>query len=314
MTHWLTRFLFRAVRYLLAKGRALEAALLRRMPTHHLAQTTICRSTSYDMMAQPDEPYYSKEYLSWILPALEANSPDLTAGILDLGCGQGRLLIPLAEKFPYARMTGIDFSPSAIESARRYAEARELRNIEFRCTPIPEAVQDFSPETFRGILMTEVTFYFPDWEHEIARIRDLLTPGGWLFVAFRPQYYNALQIVKDRRWEAVDLLLERRRGHILGGPVEYSWMTSQEIHDRFTNKFGMDVIRIVGIGCCSGIPGDPHAVLAEPSHLPVEDLPYLERLEAWFGRQIPDAGRYMLLITRKRGEDPSFPPVKFPLN
>src|SRR5271170_5511366 len=41
--------------------------------------------------------------------------------ILDVGCGTGSLTFQLAERFPHALLTGIDFSQSYIDFARAYA-------------------------------------------------------------------------------------------------------------------------------------------------------------------------------------------------
>ena len=54
-----------------------------------------------------------------------------TARILEIGCGSGHHLIPLAQRWPGAEFTGIDIAPDAIAMARRYASGAGLRNINF---------------------------------------------------------------------------------------------------------------------------------------------------------------------------------------
>lgn len=52
------------------------------------------------------------------------------ANVLDIGTGNGRLAFDAAR---YARhVTGVDPSEGAIEIARRRADARGVRNVEFR--------------------------------------------------------------------------------------------------------------------------------------------------------------------------------------
>ncbi len=60
-------------------------------------------------------------------------SPALTdqARVLEIGCASGHNLLPLAERFPEGTFHGIDFSDSAIRSARQAATEAGLKNITF---------------------------------------------------------------------------------------------------------------------------------------------------------------------------------------
>ena len=50
--------------------------------------------------------------------------PDLNScDVLEVGCGRGDFTIELARRFPKARITGVDFSPKAIEVANLRKEA-----------------------------------------------------------------------------------------------------------------------------------------------------------------------------------------------
>ncbi|KAG0278185.1 hypothetical protein BGZ96_002503 [Linnemannia gamsii] len=51
-----------------------------------------------------------------------------TCAILDLGCGNGHLLLDLAE-LGFENLTGIDYSPAAIELAKAVAEDKEVDHI-----------------------------------------------------------------------------------------------------------------------------------------------------------------------------------------
>jgi len=70
---------------------------------------------------------------SHVLPLVPGLTDQLARGIrtLDVGCGQGRIMIWLAELFPGSTFVGMDLSQEAIESARNDASTRGLRNIEF---------------------------------------------------------------------------------------------------------------------------------------------------------------------------------------
>ena len=51
--------------------------------------------------------------------------------VLDIGCGQGRILNRLAELYSNSRFTGMDISVEAIGKARTYASQKRLGNVEF---------------------------------------------------------------------------------------------------------------------------------------------------------------------------------------
>lgn len=68
-----------------------------------------------------------------ILPLVPGIKEKLDAGIdvVDVGCGSGRALISLAERYPNSRFTGFDFSEEPVGNGRREAENRGLKNIKF---------------------------------------------------------------------------------------------------------------------------------------------------------------------------------------
>lgn len=70
---------------------------------------------------------------SHILPLVPGLTDRLTTGIrvLDVGCGQGRILHRLAELYPHSQFTGMDLSPEAMAYARTEAAHRGLQNIQF---------------------------------------------------------------------------------------------------------------------------------------------------------------------------------------
>ena len=59
-----------------------------------------------------------------LLARVVAALPGPVAQIVDLGCGPGNMTAVLAERFPTARVRGIDSSPDMIAAAQRYAGPR----------------------------------------------------------------------------------------------------------------------------------------------------------------------------------------------
>ena len=64
-----------------------------------------------------------------ILPALlpAAGAPGAT--VLDLGCGVGRLTIPIARALPEATLIGVDIAPTMLAKAKDAAAEARVRNV-----------------------------------------------------------------------------------------------------------------------------------------------------------------------------------------
>lgn len=295
----LARLLRFGIRLLERGARALDS-LSRRLGEsgeHRRDRAVIDSTLHHDMATHPDEQYYRSLYWQWIQPYLETIPPD--ARCLDLGCGQGRFSLPLAGHFRSGEVLGVDLSLPAVEQGRRNAVAAGIGNVSFVCSSLDRFVPELLPESYDLILLTEVSFFWPEWQGHLNRLVSALRPGGLLVGAFRPLYFNALCLVQQRRWRELDVLLSGREGYLFGPDVRFSWQTSNELNTIFTSQAGLTLELLTGVGVCSGIEGDPHAAVARPSLIPSHDRKYLQSLEFELGAAIPDAGRYMLAIGRR---------------
>lgn len=262
-----------------------------------IQETLVRGSTRYDMVSAPDEPYYAEQYWRVISPFLKGMRAD--AQCLDLGCSQGRFSLRLAKQFPPGKVLACDISEPAIAAARQNVDGAGLQNAEFRVESIGQVLQSYGSASQDVVLMTEVTFFYPDWRAQMTEIIRVLRPGGLLVISFRSQYFDALCLVRRRFWHNTGVLLGKRRGQIYDSPVEYSWQTSGEIRALLTCEHGLDLLELCGIGVCSGIPADPHDHIVRPSQLDSNGQNHLMRLELELGRSVPDAGRYILAVARK---------------
>ena len=86
--------------------------------------------------------------------------------ILDVGCGGGSFALQLAQRYPDAKIVGIDIAPEAIEYARRQHREKfpTLHNIEFIATHTPHL--QYSPKSFDVVTSTLVCHHLSD--HEIC--------------------------------------------------------------------------------------------------------------------------------------------------
>ncbi len=87
---------------------------------------------------------------SHIVPLIPGLAEQLDVGIqvLDVGCGSGRVMNGLAERYPRSRFTGMDLSHQAIATARAEASAKNLSNIEFSERDMSDFGQTAEAERF----------------------------------------------------------------------------------------------------------------------------------------------------------------------
>lgn len=107
--------------------------------------------------------------------------------VLEIGCGDGAHLLPLAVSFPNSRFTGIDLSPSAIEMACDTARLLNLANADFQVRNLLEIGPDFG--SFDYVIAHGLYSWIPSIVREklMAVCRSNLAPQGLAYIS-----YNAL--------------------------------------------------------------------------------------------------------------------------
>lgn len=140
--------------------------------------------------------------LAQVIPAL---TPALRkeGTILDLGCGIGRLTLPLAEAFPECSFVGVDIAPRMIALARAGAKERRVRNVRFitgdgRTLPkmLPRLHGAFSVLTLQHLPAEAQEGY-------IRAIAGKLEPGGVIrlqFVTSEVDHFLSHGVSPDTAW------------------------------------------------------------------------------------------------------------------
>ncbi|MGW7296956.1 MULTISPECIES: class I SAM-dependent methyltransferase [unclassified Streptomyces] len=125
-------------------------------------------------MGQPAaEPYWNTNVARH--PGILRAVPGGCRDALDIGCGDGLLARKLAARA--AHVTGIDNSPDMIARARQTTSGHpRLTFVEgdFLTAALPRAGYDF--------ICSLATIHHMDFEAALARMRDLLRPGGTMVV------------------------------------------------------------------------------------------------------------------------------------
>jgi trans-aconitate 2-methyltransferase len=101
-------------------------------------------------------------------------SADGPGTVVDLGCGAGNLTLLLAQRWPEARVLGVDSSPEMIE------KARELDGAEF----VVGDVRDWRPRAPVDVLISNATFqWIPGHLDLLPQLVGAVAPGGWFAFA-----------------------------------------------------------------------------------------------------------------------------------
>jgi SAM-dependent methyltransferase/methyltransferase-like protein len=105
------------------------------------------------------------------------------ARVLEIGCGVGMNLMPLAERFPEARFLGIDLSASQIAAGRQVVESVGLANVELRALDLTKL--DESVGKFDYVIAHGVYSWVPPAvaERLLAVVKERLAPQGVALVS-----------------------------------------------------------------------------------------------------------------------------------
>jgi 2-polyprenyl-3-methyl-5-hydroxy-6-metoxy-1,4-benzoquinol methylase len=104
----------------------------------------------HDVMAEDSGQSVLSSLESHILPLVPDLTKRLESGIqvLDVGCGEGRIIHKLASLYPESTFTGMDLSGEAISKAAQTAQKNGLKNVEFIVRDLSDFDQSAPPEKY----------------------------------------------------------------------------------------------------------------------------------------------------------------------
>lgn len=144
---------------------------------------------------------YDTVGVPWFRPIAAGLVAELAVGpgerVLDIGCGRGAALIPLAAAAgPTGRVLGIDLAPRMVELT-----ARDVRDLPQIAVQVADAGSpDLPAASFDVIAASLVLFFLPEPVPALRKWWELLVPGGRLGVTT----FGA----QDPRWAEIDAVFQ----------------------------------------------------------------------------------------------------------
>jgi 2-polyprenyl-3-methyl-5-hydroxy-6-metoxy-1,4-benzoquinol methylase len=126
-------------------------------------------ASTWGKPADPEDP--DNETIGMTRPLLGADDR-----VLDYGCAKGSVALRLARSV--GTMRGIDISSKMIAAAQRWQAQRGTGNVTFSHATIFD--RTLEPASYDAVLAFNIFHLLQDAEGVMARIHELLAPGGLL--------------------------------------------------------------------------------------------------------------------------------------
>lgn len=131
---------------------------------------------------------------SWHKSALSLSPPLMDLKVLEVGCGAGDFSLYLADR--QANVTAVDFSPQAIEIARKKSTVQK-KSVNFRVADAQAL--PFQDNSFDLLFSCECLEHVPEPQIALAEFRRVLKPKGKL-VLTTENYSNAMLLYWLKCW------------------------------------------------------------------------------------------------------------------
>lgn len=126
-----------------------------------------------------------KYYLLGRDPLISGLGVPVGGTVLELGCGTGRNLSLVGERYPDARLFGLDISAAMLEKAantfRKEGISKRVKLAQGDATSF-DGCELFGIETFDRIFISYALSMIPGWEGAVSAALRALKPGGSLHI------------------------------------------------------------------------------------------------------------------------------------
>lgn len=146
-------------------------------------------------MVELDNPFTKTNQTATILSHLEL-APGME--VIDIGCGPGRVTIPLAQALNNTgKVTAMDIQAGMLERVKHKASLLGLNNIAFLHAALAPNV--LPPNYYDRALLVTVLGEIPDKENALQSIFNTLKPQGILLITeviFDPHFQHKKKVLK----------------------------------------------------------------------------------------------------------------------
>lgn len=138
----------------------------------HISGAFTRASVTYDRVGPPFFTYFGRKLV-------EFGAPPKGSRVLDVACGKGAVLFPVAEAVSgTGSVIGIDLSEGMIKEAQKETRRRGIVNTEVRVMDAENL--DFGNSGFDYVLCGLCLFFFPDLRQALREVHRVLKPGGFI--------------------------------------------------------------------------------------------------------------------------------------
>ena len=104
--------------------------------------------------------------------------------ILDLGCGSGRLLMPLAKLYPNKKFVGVDLSDGMLSSLKRTVKKEGLTNVEVIKSDFDNGwAKSFLGKKFDLVIFFQSIHFVGDLPRFVGSVKEVLADKGVVIIA-----------------------------------------------------------------------------------------------------------------------------------
>ena len=131
--------------------------------------------------ATTDDVYLRNLESMVLLDELQSILGERVIRVLDVGCGDGKTTLDLAQRFPSASFLGIDFSPEMIASAKTLASSCSCPDLHFEVGDARALRDVVGNSKFDVILTNRCLINIVDREQQWSALKEFaaaLKPGG----------------------------------------------------------------------------------------------------------------------------------------